>query len=138
MRSSSAESKFQRPTEPSAVKHVGWRMAGFDKPKVRKEFAESVNMTASELRDWLTTDESRKVGWKGKDGDAAESVGHASGRRIVELLGKKAGELSDNDYAHMRKVVGYVRRHCAQRPENIYTSRWRYSLMNWGHDPCRD
>jgi hypothetical protein len=113
-------------------------MAGFDKPKVRKEFAESVNMTASELRDWLTTDESRKVGWKGKDGDAAESVGHASGRRIVELLGKKAGELSDNDYAHMRKVVGYVRRHCAQRPENIYTSRWRYSLMNWGHDPCRD
>ena len=113
-------------------------MAGFDKPKVRKEFAESVNMTASELRDWLTTDESRKVGWKGKDGDAAESVGHASGRRIVELLGKKAGELSDNDYAHMRKVVGCVRRHCAQRPENIYTSRWRYSLMNWGHDPCRD
>ena len=113
-------------------------MAGFDKPKVRKEFAESVNMTASELLDWLTTDESRKVGWKGKDGDAAESVGHASGRRIVELLGKKTGELSDNDDAHMRKVVGYVRRHCAQRPENIYTSRWRYSLMNWGHDPCRD
>ena len=113
-------------------------MAGFDKSKVRKEFAEAVNMSASELRDWLTTDESRKVGWKCKDGDAAESVGHASGRRIVELLGKKAGELSDNDYAHMRKVVGYVRRHCAQRPENIYTSRWRYSLMNWGHDPCRD
>ena len=113
-------------------------MAAIDKPKVRKEFAASVNMTASELRDWLTTDESRKVGWKGKDGDATESVGHASGRRIVKLLGKKAIELSDDDYAHMRKVVGYVRRHGAQRPENIYTSRWRYSLMNWGHDPCRD
>ena len=30
------------------------------------------------------------------------------------------------------------RRHSAQRPENIYTSRWRYSLMNWGHDPAKD
>jgi hypothetical protein len=38
----------------------------------------------------------------------------------------------------MRKVVGYIRRHSAQQPANIYTSRWRYSLMNWGHDPTRD
>jgi len=38
----------------------------------------------------------------------------------------------------MRKVVGFVRRHSAQRPENIYTSRWRYSLMNWGHDPAQE
>ena len=113
-------------------------MAALDKGKVRKEFAEAVNMTASEIRDWLDTDESRKVGWKGKDGAAKESVGHASGRRIVTLLGKKANELSEDDYAHMRKVVGYVRRHSAQRPENIYTSRWRYSLMNWGHDPLKE
>jgi len=113
-------------------------MAAIDKEKVRRDFDKVVNMTASEIRDWLTTDESRKVGWKGKDGSANESVGHASGRRIVAILGKTTPELSDDDYAHMRKVVGYVHRHCAQRPENIYTSRWRYSLMNWGHDPCRD
>ena len=113
-------------------------MAAIDKEKVRRDFDKVVNMTASEIRDWLTTDESRKVGWKGKDGSANESVGHASGRRIVAILGKTTPELSDDDYAHMRKVVGYVHRHCAQRPENIYTSRWRYSLMNWGHDPARD
>ena len=113
-------------------------MAAIDKVTVRKQFSEAVNMTASELRDWLTTDESWKVGWKGKDGTAGESVGHASGRRIVELLGKKVDDLSVDDLAHMRKVVGYVARHSAQRPENIYTSRWRYSLMNWGHDPCRE
>ena len=134
----SAESRLRKPTEPSSAKLVGLQMAAIDKAKIRKEFANAVNMTASELRDWLSTEESRKVGWKGTDGNAAESVGHASGRRIVELLGKKAVDLSDDDYAHMRKVVGYIRRHCAQRPENIYTSRWRYSLMNWGHDPCRD
>jgi len=31
-----------------------------------------------------------------------------------------------------------VARHKAQRPENIVTSRWRYSLMNWGHDPLKE
>ena len=113
-------------------------MPAIDETRIRKDFADAVNMTASELRDWLASNESRKVGWKGRDGTAAESVGHASGRRIVELLGKPADELTEADLAHMRKVVGYVRRHLAQRPVNIYTSRWRYSLMNWGHDPTKD
>jgi hypothetical protein len=36
----------------------------------------------------------------------------------------------------MRKVVGYVRRHLAQRPPgDVRDTRWRHSLMNWGHDP---
>jgi hypothetical protein len=36
----------------------------------------------------------------------------------------------------MRKVVGYL--HRAQRPSgDVRETRWRYSLMNWGHDPCR-
>lgn len=109
-----------------------------DRDKVRINFSEAVNMTPTELERWLRTDESEKVGWKGADGTGAESVGHASGRRIVKILRKWNTELSADDYAHMRKVVGYVRRHSAQRPENIYTSRWRYSLMNWGHDPTKE
>jgi len=104
---------------------------------VREDFAEAVNMTAAEIADWLDTRASRRVGWKGADGKASESVGHASGRRIVEILGKRTDQLDESDYSHMRKVVGYVRRHRAQQPSNIYTSRWRYSLMNWGHDPVR-
>lgn len=110
-------------------------MPELDRDKVRKDFAEAVNMTASELKVWLQTKESRAVGWKGKDG--GESVGHASGRRIVAMLGKTKDELTDDDYAHMRKVVGYVRRHRAQEPANVATSRWRYSLMNWGNDPLK-
>ena len=36
----------------------------------------------------------------------------------------------------MRKVVGYVHRHLAQRPGgDVRHTRWRWSLMNWGHDP---
>ena len=113
-------------------------MAKLDRDKVRKEFGSAVNMTLAELERWLRSANSRKVGFKGKDGQAKESVGHASGGRIVRIMRKPSAELDDDDYAHMRKVVGYVRRHLAQRPENIVTSRWRYSLMNWGHDPLKD
>jgi hypothetical protein len=36
----------------------------------------------------------------------------------------------------MRKVTGYVHRHLAQRPSgDVHGTTWRYSLMNWGHDP---
>jgi hypothetical protein len=109
-----------------------------DRAKVADEFARAVNMSAAELEEWLESPESRKVGWKGADGAASESVGHASGRRIARILGKRNEELTPDDYADMRKVVGYVARHSAQRPENVYTSRWRYSLMNWGHDPVKE
>jgi hypothetical protein len=108
------------------------------RPTIRKMFEELVNMSSDELKEWLTTKESRKVGWKGADDKARESIGHASGRKIVAILGKPTTALTDADYAHMRKVVGYIRRHLAQQPANIYTSRWRYSLMNWGHDPTKE
>jgi hypothetical protein len=113
-------------------------MADIDRDRVRKDFAEAVNMAAAELENWLRTRSSHSVGWKGTDGQARESVGHESGRKIVQILRKRNDELSADDYAHMRKVVGFVRRHSAQRPQNIYTSRWRYSLMNWGHDPLKE
>ena len=113
-------------------------MATIDRDKVRKDFDKAVNMTAGEIERWLRTEQSRKVGFKGKDGDARESIGHASGRRIVRILRKPASELTHDDFAHMRKVVGYIRRHSAQRPANTVTSRWRYSLMNWGHDPTKE
>ena len=113
-------------------------MADDDK-HTRDAFRQAVNMTPAALTRWLETDDSKRVGWKGADGKGTgESVGHKSGRRIVELLRKRAGELEPDDYAHMRKVVGYVARHSAQRPgHDIETSNWRYSLMNWGNDPCK-
>ncbi|MBF4574348.1 DUF3140 domain-containing protein [Herbiconiux sp. VKM Ac-1786] len=112
-----------------------------ERDDVRKEFDEAVTMTAGELEDWLDTDESTSVGQKdggqGKDG-GGESVGHHSGRRIVEILHTKKADLTDDDVAHMKKVVGYVHRHLAQRPDGDVTDTpWRWSLMNWGHDPLK-
>ena len=112
-------------------------MADDDRDTIRREFGEAVNMTPKELDDWLQTDESQAVGQK--TGGSDESTGHESGRRIGELLHTKKADLTDDDLAHMRKVHGYVQRHLAQEPakEDVETSRWRFSLMNWGHDPLK-
>lgn len=108
-----------------------------EEKQTRAEFRDAVNMAPAELEAWLESGESHNVG-RSREGDD-ESVGHASGRRIVAIKRKTKDALSQDDYAHMRKVVGYVRRHLAQRPEgDVADSRWRYSLMNWGHDPLKD
>ena len=104
-----------------------------DDDQTRRDFRDAVNMGPAELEKWLDTDESQEVGQKDGGG---ESTGHASGRRIVDLLRTKKDDLTDSDLQHMRKVVGYVKRHLAQRPSGDVTdTAWRYSLMNWGHDP---
>lgn len=100
------------------------------------DWSAAVNMTPKQLEEWLATDESQSVGDTGGDG---ESTGHASGRRIVEILGTHKGDLTDDDVAHMRTVVGYVHRHAKQGgpAEDEEHSKWRYSLMNWGNDPLK-
>jgi len=115
-------------------------MTDDEKKAVRTDFRHAVNMSAAEIGRWLETEDSKRVGWKGEDGrGSGESVGHRSGRRIIDIERTKQSDLSEADYAHMKKVVGYVRRHCAQGPaQDIAHSDWRYSLMNWGHDPLKD
>jgi Protein of unknown function (DUF3140) len=99
-----------------------------------EDFKDAVNMSAKTLAAWLNTAESKSVG--SKTSHRSESVGHRSGEKIVVLLGKPEGEFNSGDLAHARKVVGYVHRHLAQRPAgDISATHWRYSLMNWGHDP---
>ena len=113
-------------------------MAKEDHEATYNEFKEVVNMTATALEKHLKGDDSQSVGQK-KDG--GEATGHQEGRRIVEMLNKRKSDLSDDDYGHMRKVVGYVHRHLKQGgPKDgdaVKDSPWRLSLMNWGHDPLK-
>src|SRR4051812_30592440 len=110
---------------------------GDDRTQIRSDFSEAVNMAPSVLKKWLDSEESKSVGQaSGKEG--SESVGHLSGRRIIQIRERKVAEYTDDDYAHMKKVVGYVKRHLAQRPSgDVAHTAWRYSLMNWGHDPLK-
>lgn len=92
-------------------------------------------MAPQELEDFLQTEESTSVG----DSDDEESTGHKSGRRIVKIKRTNKADLSSDQWDHMATVVGYIKRHCSQGgPENdVESSPWRYSLMNWGHDPLK-
>src|SRR5262249_52672884 len=98
--------------------------------EVKRDFRALVNMTARELESWLETAESKTVGQDSGDG---ESIGRKSGRRTLQLLRIKRAPNAD-DVKHMRRVISFMRRHLARGPlRNVATSRWRYSLMNWGH-----
>lgn len=102
--------------------------------EIYERFYEAVNMQPKELEEWLQTDASRSVG----DSDKGESTGHRSGRRIVRIKRKKKAELTQSDYDHMNKVVGYIHRHVAQRPAGeVADTNWAYSLKNWGYDPTK-
>jgi hypothetical protein len=110
-------------------------MAATDADTIRSDFSDEWNMTASELEGWLASGESRAVGQKDGGG---ESTVHDMGRHIVELLRIRKDDLTENDLERMRKVHGYVARHLKQRPSgDVAETPWRYSLMNWGHDPLK-
>ncbi|MGQ7843738.1 DUF3140 domain-containing protein [Granulosicoccus sp. 3-233] len=104
--------------------------------EIWSEWRDLVNMAPQELQDWLETDDSKSVG----DSDDGESTGHASGRRIVEIKRSNKDDISDDQWDHMAKVVGYIKRHLSQGgpDEGKEHSNWRHSLMNWGHDPLKE
>ena len=102
--------------------------------EVRAAFAEIVNMTPREIEDWHKTEASASVGQDSGDG---VSVGVKAGRRTIQLLRIKCAPNAD-DIKHMRRVISFIARLRAQSPrKNRETSRWRYALMNWGHDPLK-
>jgi hypothetical protein len=102
-----------------------------ERQEIRSDFSEAVNMTPSELEDWLDTEKSKSVG----EGEG-ESKGHRSGRRIIQIKQTPVDDLTGDDYSHMKRVVGYVARHLKQRPSgDVNDTDWAYSLKNWGHDP---
>lgn len=134
-----------RARQPRSLAGVGWfegdiAMTDDDRAQIAMDFHAAVNMTPAALETWLATDDSKAVGWKGADGKGSgESVGHQEGKRIVAILRKAKTDLDDADHADMKKVTGYVHRHLAQGgpAQDVEHSRWRYSLMNWGHDPAK-
>ena len=103
-----------------------------DHEAIARAFHEAVNMTPAGPETWLDTGDSRAVGWM----DEGETEWSAiSGARIVAIKRARTADLTDDD-AHMRKVVGYVHRHMAERPKgDVRDTRWRRSLIEWGQLP---
>ena len=106
-----------------------------EQKEILDDFNEAVNMSASEIKKWLKTEESSSVGQKDKKG---KIKGRKSGKKIVKILQKDRSKYKKKDFKHMKKVVSYVHRHLAQKPSgDIKETPWRYSLMNWGNDPLK-
>ncbi|KAK3671262.1 hypothetical protein LTR78_008897 [Recurvomyces mirabilis] len=105
-----------------------------------REFNDIVNMSAKELQDWLGKEESAGAGWD-KDDGSGETIGHESGRKIIEILEKNPkkdpSKYDEEDIQHMRRVVAYCKRHLAQegKAKQDPESKSARSLRNWGHDP---
>ena len=100
------------------------------------EFKKLVNMTASQLEKWLETDESKHTGQDSGDGEA---IGHKSGKQIIDILHKKKAGLAQDDYHQMQRVISYISRHKAQKPQgDLSETRWNYSLKNWGYDYTKE
>lgn len=130
------ESFFVRQAAKNAIKKFNKETAKADETddQIYSEFKKLTNMSPSQLDRWLESEDSKRVG--NKPSGKGESIGHASGRKIIRIKTTPKDELTDKDYKHMRKVVGYIKRHSAQRPSgDVSETNWRYSLMNWGHDP---
>ncbi|MCJ1411601.1 hypothetical protein MMC19_005692 [Ptychographa xylographoides] len=97
-------------------------------------------MDAPELEAWLKEEDSAGAGWQKAD-ETGETIGHESGRKIVEILkrnpSRDASQYAADDIPHMRKVVAYNKRHLAQegKAKQDPGSKSAKSLRNWGHDP---
>jgi len=72
-------------------------------------------MPANTLQDWLKTEHSLAVGFKANDAEV--SVGHQSGTHIIKLLELKHDEFTDEDIKFANKVICYVHRQLAQKPQ---------------------
>lgn len=109
-------------------------MAKATDDETRAKFAALMNMSAGEIAAWHKTEQSKSVGQDSGDG---VSVGVKAGQRTIQLLRAKRTPDAD-DIKHMRRVISFISRLRTQSPrKNRETSRWRYALMNWGHDPLQ-
>lgn len=98
-----------------------------------EDFHRVVNMTSRELEDWLREQSA------GEETEALpDEAGTETGRHVLAVLGKRKGDLTDDDVRVMRKVVDVVG---AERREDLEPTageaHWRHRLMTLGHDPLR-
>ncbi|MER7722749.1 DUF3140 domain-containing protein [Streptomyces sp. NPDC096323] len=97
------------------------------------EFHAVVNMTSRELGDWLRT---RSAGEETEE--VPDQAGTGKGRRVLEILGKRRTDLTEDDIRVMREVIDAI---TAQRGADLEQKAgdavWRHRQMTLGHDPLK-
>ena len=102
--------------------------------KTVTEFRTVVNISSEQLERWLNTAESQKLHYA----DEPKTPSDKNGMSILSLLKKRRDKYTDADIDQMETVVQFIAKRLEKRPKgDIVASNWRYSLMNWGHDPTK-
>ena len=97
-------------------------------------FHQLVNMTSPELRDWLLATPDGAHAYAPEPGIDI----HELGGRVLRLLEKRRGDLTDGDVAVMRLVTEYIVGRLTNVPKDVATDEpWRDTLLTLGHDPLR-
>ncbi len=97
------------------------------------EFHRVVNMTSRELEEWLRTDAAGE-----RTEELPDQAGAPSGAHVVQILGKRRSDLTDDDIEMMEAVIAQVRAERGEMPEpTAGDDAWRHRLMSLGHDPLK-
>ncbi|WP_129663769.1 DUF3140 domain-containing protein [Phytoactinopolyspora endophytica] len=99
-----------------------------------ERFHQVVNMTSQELTAWLGTEPGLSPPKPG--GPAPPPLG----RGVVEILGKRRTDVTNDDFNTMEKVIEIVENETdgLTKEDVVNDERRRHRLMNVGHDPLRE
>jgi hypothetical protein len=98
-----------------------------------ENFHRVVNMTSRELRDWLAVE-----GAGEETEEVPDRAGPPLGHRVLDILGKRKADLTDDDVAVMRRVVDKVVGKRGEELEGLLEDdRERRRLMDIGHDALK-
>ncbi|PRX46520.1 uncharacterized protein DUF3140 [Prauserella shujinwangii] len=108
-------------------------MADQETDELWDAFHRVVNMSSRELSEWLRTEAAEP-----DTEELPDQAGPETGRRVLEILGKRKVDLDESDRRVMEKVVDrvYQERRADLEP-TAGQSRWRRKLMCLGHDPLK-
>lgn len=105
----------------------------FETEDLWERFHDVVNMTSRELIDWVGVQADLDAPQPGPAEPAS------LGRAVIEILGKRRTDLTEDDLTAMHKVIEVVETETegAAKDEILADERKRHRLMTVGHDPFR-
>ena len=112
-----------------------------DKVLLRK-WKSLINMSASELKKFIATDEGKEAGLSRKEAsEQGISSGQDSARAIIRMKSKPVSKWTHDDWEWCSKQVRFVTRMRGNKgklyDEDGNKTRKHTSLLLWGHNPKR-
>ena len=107
-----------------------------------KKWKKLINMTSSQLKSFLATDDGKEAGLSKKAAsDHGISSGHSSASAILRMKAKPVSKWTDLDWKWCRKQISFVSRMLGNKgplyDDKGNKTRKHTSLLLWGHNPSK-